>query len=127
MGSIGRLPQPVILTIMNSNSAAQAMILVQTTVESADQAERLAADLVNKRLAACVSIGSEVRSVYPWQGQVETAREIPLLIKSCPEQLAALKAAFADLHPYDVPELLVLEVADGSPAYLEWARTWMTE
>ncbi|MGY6586807.1 MAG: divalent-cation tolerance protein CutA [Wenzhouxiangella sp.] len=112
---------------MNSQPAAPRMVLVQTTVESVGQAERLATELVNSRLAACVSIGSEVRSIYPWQGRVETACEVPLLIKSCPEQLAALKTALADLHPYDVPELLVLEVADGSPAYLEWARTWMTE
>lgn len=112
---------------MKPNPERPALVLVQTTVESVDQAERLATVLVNTRLAACVSIGAEVRSVYPWQGQVETAREIPLLIKSCPEKLEALKAALAELHPYDVPELLVLAVTDGSPAYLEWARTWMTE
>ena len=112
---------------MNPKSVSSELVLVQTTVESTDQAERLATELVNSRLAACVSIGGPVKSVYPWQGRVETACEVPLLIKSCPERLDALKTAFTDLHPYDVPELLVLEVADGSSAYIHWARTWMTE
>lgn len=98
--------------------------LVMTTVENRKQAERLAAELVERRLAACVSIGATLTSVYPWQGQIETAEETPLMIKTSPQRLDALKSALEKLHPYDVPEMLVLPVNDGLPAYFAWAHEW---
>ncbi len=97
---------------------------VVTTVETRDQAEHLARALVEARLAACVSIGAPVTSVYPWQQKIETAEEIPLLIKTSPQRLEALKSTLAEIHPYDVPEVLALPVADGMPAYFAWAQDW---
>lgn len=96
-----------------------------TTVADSSQAERLARALVERHLAACVSLSAPVTSVYPWQGRIESEAEISLTIKTAPTCLAALKAALAELHPYDVPELLVLPVVDGSEAYLDWARDWI--
>lgn len=103
------------------------LCLAMTTVANSDQAERLARVLVERRLAVCVSLGSPVTSVYPWQGRIESEAEIPLTIKTGPSRLAALKAALTELHPYDVPELLVLPVVDGSEAYFNWARDWMND
>lgn len=106
-------------------TAESGLLLVQTTVETAAQADRLANELVNHRLAACVSIGAAIQSVYPWQGRVERAVELPVLIKTCPERLNELKARLSEWHPYEVPELLVISVIDGSAAYIDWARQWM--
>ena len=103
------------------------MCLAMTTVADRSQAERLASVLVERHLAACVSLGSSVTSIYPWQGRIESEAEIPLTIKTAPSRLEALKAALAELHPYDVPELLVLPVVDGSKAYIEWACDWMND
>ena len=97
---------------------------VMTTVETRDQAEHLARTLVEGRLAACVSIGAPVTSVYPWQHKIETAEEIPLLIKTSPKRLEALKSSLKERHPYDVPELLAMPVVDGLPAYFAWAQDW---
>ena len=98
--------------------------LVMTTVENRDQAERLARSLVEERLAACVSIGAAMTSIYPWQPQIESAEELPLMIKTSPQRLQALKTALANIHPYEVPEMLVLPVIDGLPAYFDWAHAW---
>lgn len=97
---------------------------VMTTVETRDQAEHLAQALVERRLAACVSIGAPVTSVYPWQHKIETAEEIPLLIKTSPQRLEALKSSLDEIHPYDIPEMLALPVHDGLPAYFAWAKAW---
>jgi periplasmic divalent cation tolerance protein len=103
------------------------LCLAMTTVADRNQAERLAHTLVERRLAACVSLGAPITSVYPWAGQIESESEIPLSIKTAPDQLDALKTALAQLHPYDVPELLVLPVIDGLEPYFDWARDWMND
>jgi periplasmic divalent cation tolerance protein len=103
------------------------LCLAMTTIADLDQAERLARELVERRLAACVTLGAPVTSVYPWQDQIETATEIPLTIKTLPERLAALETALVELHPYEVPEFLVLPVSDGLEAYFRWARDWMND
>jgi periplasmic divalent cation tolerance protein len=94
--------------------------VVLTTVSSAEEAKRIARALVEERLAACVNISGGVESIYRWQGAVEQGSEILLLIKTHVEKLAALEAALLRLHPYDVPEFLVLAVDQGSEAYLKW-------
>lgn len=103
----------------------EELLVVLTTCESKADAEQLAGLLVEQRLAACVSVGAEVLSIYPWEGRVNTATEVPLMIKTCRERLDALKIAFAEHHPYDVPEMLVLPVTDGLDAYFSWARDWL--
>jgi periplasmic divalent cation tolerance protein len=101
------------------------LLMVHTTCAGAETAERLARGLVEARVAACVSIGAGVRSVYAWQGRVEIESEVPLLIKTTAECLPALKRFILDHHDYEVPELLVTPVVDGHEPYLRWAREWV--
>lgn len=101
------------------------LLIAHTTCANLADAERLAQGLVEARLAACVGIGGEIRSVYPWQGRIETQVEVPLLIKTSPERLPALKQFIIAQHPYELPELLVTAVVEGHEPYLRWARDWM--
>ena len=82
-------------------------------------AHRIADALVDARLAACVSVLPGVHSTYRWQGSVERAEEVLLLIKTTRDALPALQARLPGLHPYELPELLAVEAA-GLPAYLDW-------
>lgn len=102
----------------------ETVCVVLSTCPDRASAERLAGLLVEERLAACVSIGAEVHSIYPWQGQVERAQEIPLTLKTTQACLARLKQRFIAEHPYEVPEFLVLPVIDGLDDYLQWVRDW---
>ncbi len=101
------------------------LLLAMTTCADPSAAERLARALVEQRLAACVSVGSSTTSVYPWQGRIESETEVPLTIKTAPHRLAGLKKFIEEHHDYDVPELLIVPVVDGTQAYLEWAEDWM--
>lgn len=94
--------------------------IVLTTVSSKEEADRIAAALVNEHLAACVNIIGGLQSVYRWQGAVESASEVQLLIKTNVEKLKALHAAIQRLHSYEIPEFLVLPVESGSESYLNW-------
>jgi periplasmic divalent cation tolerance protein len=94
--------------------------IVLTTFPADADADALARTLVGERLAACVNILPPMRSIYRWQGAVEEASERQLIIKTAASRVAALKRRLADLHPYDVPEILVLPVSDGGERYLEW-------
>ena len=91
-----------------------------TTCGSPDEAARLAQELVSRRLAACVNVVPGVRSFYWWDGQVQDDGEVLLVIKTRVELLPQLEAALRELHSYEVPEFLVLPIADGSAAYLAW-------
>lgn len=90
------------------------------TCPDAGAAERIAAALVDERLAACVSVLPGIASIYRWQGKVERADEMLLLAKTTRERLAALTARIAALHPYELPEVIAVEAAGGLPAYLAW-------
>jgi periplasmic divalent cation tolerance protein len=94
--------------------------IVLSTAGSAEEAAGIAHELVVRRLAACVSRLPGLVSVYRWQGAVEEAAEVLLLIKTSAERLPALEAALRELHSYEVPEFLVLPVEAGSSAYLGW-------
>ena len=98
------------------------VLLLLTNLPDAASAKTLAAHLVEHRLAACVNELAPCHSVYRWQGAVETASEIPLLIKTTRERYAAVEAAVRELHPYDVPELIAVPVDIGLPEYLAWVR-----
>lgn len=96
-------------------------IVVLVTCGSAKEARRIARALVEKRLAACGNIlEAPVRSIYRWKGMVETAKEYLLLIKTSRKRFAALQAEVKRLHSYDVPEIIALPIASGSPEYLKW-------
>jgi periplasmic divalent cation tolerance protein len=95
-------------------------IVVFSTCASREEAEKLARLLVERQLAACVSILPNVRSIYRWQGALETADEHLLVIKSARRQFAALSAALERAHSYQVPEVLATPVVAGSAPYLAW-------
>lgn len=91
-----------------------------STAPSTDVAEQLARALVERRLAACVSFVPGAKSLYRWKGDVCADNEIWMMIKTTPECWEALLAAWQNLHPYEVPELLALPVAAGFQPYVEW-------
>lgn len=99
---------------------APPALLVLTNLPDAAQAQTLAAALVEARLAACVNILAPCASVYRWSGAVETATEVPLLIKTTPARYAALEAAIRARHPYELPEIVAVPVTQGLPGYLDW-------
>ena len=97
-----------------------AIRLVLTTLPDADTAGTLARGLVETGLAACVNILSPCRSVYRWQGAIQEDGEIPLFIKTTAELYPALETYLRQQHPYELPEILALDVAAGLPDYLRW-------
>jgi periplasmic divalent cation tolerance protein len=98
------------------------VIVVLTTLPAGSDADAFARALVDERLAACVSVMAEMRSAYRWQGGVEQADERQAVIKTTRGRLARLEARLVELHPYELPELLVLAACGGSAAYLAWVR-----
>lgn len=86
----------------------------------ADAAQALSRALVGERLAACVNITAGLTSVYRWQGAVTEDAETLLVIKTAADRLGALQARLTELHPYEVPEILALDVAAGAAPYLAW-------
>jgi periplasmic divalent cation tolerance protein len=95
-------------------------IQIVTTTASADDARRIAAALVERRLAACVQIVGPIESVYRWEGKIETATEFQCWIKTRDELYGRAEQAIRELHTYDVPEILAIPVVQGSAAYLDW-------
>jgi periplasmic divalent cation tolerance protein len=95
-------------------------LLVMTNVPDVTHAQVLARLLVERRLAACVNILPGVQSVYQWQGAVEDASEVTLLIKTVQARYDELASAIISVHPYQVPEVIALPIVAGLPAYLDW-------
>ncbi len=85
-----------------------------------EEAEKIARNLVDARLAACVNVLPGMRSFYRWKGSIEDAAEWLLVIKSSRERFDALRTALEKLHSYEVPEVIALSVIDGSQNYLNW-------
>jgi len=107
----------------DTEAAAQVIdnvLIVLTNCPDAEIADRIARTLVEQKLAACVNRMPAVDSVYRWQGAVERAVEVPLLIKSTRERLPEVQEAIRALHPYEVPEIVAIPVVAGLPAYLRW-------
>lgn len=94
-------------------------VQVVTTVDSQEAAEKVAATVLQERLAACVQI-VPCRSMYHWQGTIETAAEFLCVMKSRSDLLAELENVVAGAHPYEVPELLATEVLWSGKAYEGW-------
>jgi periplasmic divalent cation tolerance protein len=96
-------------------------VVVLVTCGSRAEAQRIAREIVARRLAACANLlETPVRSVYRWKGKVEKAREFLLLIKTSARLLPALQAEVQRLHSYDVPEFIALPIVAGSQKYLAW-------
>lgn len=95
-------------------------LLVLTNLPDVANAEKLAHALIESRAAACVNVLAPCRSIYRWEGVVETAEEIPLLIKTTAANYPLVEDIIRAQHPYDVPELIATPITNGLPAYLEW-------
>lgn len=97
-------------------------IVVLTSAPDRAVARKIADMLLERRLAACVNILAECTSVYRWKGVVESAGEVPLLIKTRADIYDDVEAAIRELHPYELPEIIALPVAQGSADYLDWVN-----
>jgi periplasmic divalent cation tolerance protein len=101
-------------------NATVETLLVLTNLPDRERAERLAASLVNNGVAACVNILAPCRSVYRWQGALQSEDEVPVLIKTTRGQYAALESAIRGEHPYELPEIIAVPITAGLPDYLNW-------
>lgn len=100
--------------------AMSDLVVVITNLPDQSSAERLAGNLVERRLAACVNILAPCSSIYRWQGTTEHASEIPLLIKTTRDRYPAVEEAIVALHPYELPEIVAVPAILGLGAYLDW-------
>ncbi len=98
----------------------ESVLLILSNLPDRERALRLASALVEERLAACVNVLGECTSVYRWRGAVETASEVPVLIKTRESLYPRVEETIRKLHPYAVPEVIALRLSDGLPAYLQW-------
>jgi periplasmic divalent cation tolerance protein len=95
-------------------------VIVLTTLPADGESAALARKLVEERLAACVNLLPPMESIFRWEGQVEQDAERQVVIKTSRERVAVLWERIRELHPYEVPEFVVLSIVDGSEAYLRW-------
>lgn len=98
----------------------EEVLLLMTNVPDREHAQRIAQALIESRNAACVNILPECTSVYHWQGKVENANEVPLLIKTTRSSYNSAEELIRSLHPYELPEIIAVSVVAGLPAYLKW-------
>lgn len=99
---------------------AGGAILVLTQMPDRASAQALARSLVEARLAACVSVGTPVESLYHWRGEIETAAETPVTVKTRAERYPEVEAAIRARHPYELPEIIAVPITDGFEPYLDW-------
>ena len=98
----------------------ETALIVFTTMPDQASAERFAAQLIERNLAACVNILAEMTSVYTWQGKLNRDTEHQIVIKTSRARYDALQVWIRENHPYELPEIIALPVADGLPDYLDW-------
>jgi len=97
-------------------------LVVLTNLPDRGSAVKLAQELVERRLAACVNVMAGCTSIYRWKGAVENAQEVPVLIKTRTVLYDELEAAINELHPYELPEIIAIPVVRGLAEYLEWVN-----
>ena len=100
--------------------SSEEILLVLTNLPDRAAAERVAHALVEARAAACVNILAECSSVYRWQGRLESASEVPLLIKTTRAAYPLLEQTIKQQHPYELPEIIATPITVGLTGYLEW-------
>ena len=100
--------------------------VVVSTCGDMESARRIARELVDLRIAACVQI-FPIESVYAWQGEVCEESEVALFIKSKAELFDRVSQAIRERHPYEIPEIIQLQITDGLPDYLQWIESWVRE
>lgn len=102
------------------------VIVLLTNLPDRKAALHLARELIARRLAACVNVLAECTSVYRWQGEVENATEVPVLIKTRSALYSEVEAAIRELHPYELPEIVAVSVRYGLTEYLDWVSAETT-
>lgn len=100
--------------------SSAALQIVLTNCPDADVAASIARAAVTQQLAACANILAPCRSLYVWQGRLADETEVPLLLKTTAACFAALSALIRQLHPYELPEIVAVDVSAGEPAYVDW-------
>lgn len=108
------------------NSGKGARVVLCSCADLAT-AQALAQGLVEDRLAACVTLLPNTRSIYRWQGEIKQDSEVLLLIKSTAQRMAALQAAIVARHPYELPEVLVVTAGSGLDRYVDWLHAETTD
>lgn len=108
----------------NNDTENVEVRLVITTFPDSEVARQIGTDLVQSQLIACINLIPKIESIYHWQGEIETESELFGVMKTTDNQLVELQSKFQSLHPYDVPEFLVIEVCDGLPSYLDWVKNY---
>lgn len=103
-----------------------APIIIFMTATSKSEARRIVKNLLEKRIIACANIYSPVESYFWWQGKIDKANEVLVLLKSDQRLFTKLSKAIKEMHSYDVPEILAVPVLEGFPRYLEWLNTALT-
>jgi periplasmic divalent cation tolerance protein len=109
-----------VVSILKNQVAMKSIIIVSTTLESREEAEKLARLVVDDRLVACAQISGPITSFYRWQGKVESAAEFTLSMKTTIQRLPDLEARLIELHPYDVPEIISSGLDGVNGDYLDW-------
>jgi len=104
----------------DSSFVCRPSSVVFVTAPNTDVAQEIVHTVINERLAACGTILPGARSIYRWQGAVESADEIQVILKTTTENVTKLIARVTELHPYEVPEIIAIEISAGLPAYLAW-------
>ncbi|CAA9244646.1 MAG: Periplasmic divalent cation tolerance protein CutA [uncultured Chthoniobacterales bacterium] len=102
---------------------AEEILLAMSTFPDAQIARSVSRQLVEQKLAACANIGGCVESIYHWQGQIEEAQETLVLFKTTRSRFEEFQRVLRSLHPYEVPEIVALRIADGFPGYLQWVES----
>jgi periplasmic divalent cation tolerance protein len=97
-------------------------LIVITNAPDRETALKIAHGLIERKLAACVNILAECTSVYRWHGKVESATEVPLLVKTRAAIYDEVEAAIKSLHPYELPEIVAVRIERGLPDYLDWVN-----
>ena len=99
------------------------VVQVVTTASTREEADRLAAELVARRLAGCVQVIGPISSTYHWQGRIETSQEWLCVAKSMRSHYPRLAAAIRELHSYEVPEILAFPAIEGAADYVQWLQS----
>ena len=102
---------------------ADEVLLAISTVPDAELAQSVSRQLVAQKLAACANIGSGVESIYHWEGKIEEGHETLVFFKTTRSRFDEFQRVLRSLHPYEVPEIVALPIADGLPAYLQWVES----
>jgi periplasmic divalent cation tolerance protein len=104
------------------NSPEPEVRVAFITAPDAETGARIARALVEERLVACVNLVSGIRSIYRWEGAVQEDAEVLLIVKTRADRAGDLVVRVAELHPYELPEVVLLPVVGGNPPYLDWVR-----